>query len=106
MSGNNELTGQVSDEQIKEWKAKHKYGIYAVSIDGQVAYFKNPNRQEVNCALSKADKENALGVFEMLAGITFIGGSEEVLNDDQMFIGLCNEIKIKLDGKKASLVNL
>ncbi len=100
------LTGQVTDEQIKEWKAKHKYGVYAVTIDDHIAYFKNPNRLDINCALSKADKENALSIFETLASITFLGGSENLLTDDQMFIGLSNEIKIKLDGKKANLVNL
>ncbi len=103
---NEVLTGQATDEQIKEWKAKHKYGIYAVTIGDHVGYFKNPNRQEINCALSKADKDNALAVFEMLASTTFIGGSEELLKDDQMFIGLSNEIKVKLDGTKAKLVNL
>lgn len=100
------LTGQVSDEQIKEWKAKHKYGIYAVTIDDHIGYFKNPNRPDINCALSKADRENALSIFETLASITFLGGSEDLLKDDQMFIGLSNEIKAKLDGKKATLVNL
>lgn len=100
------LIGQATDEQVQEWKARHKYGIYAVTIDGHIGYFKNPNRQEINCALSKADKENALAVFEMLASVTFLGGSNELLTDDQMFIGLSNEIKSKLDGKKASLVNL
>ena len=100
------LTGQVNDEQIREWKTRNKYGIYAVTIDDHIAYFKNPNRQEINCALSKADRENALSVFEMLASVTFLGGSDEILKDDQMFIGLSNEIKIKLDGKKGNLVNL
>jgi hypothetical protein len=100
------LIGQATDEQVKEWKVKHKYGIYAVTIEGHIGYFKNPDRHEINCALSKADKDNALAVFEMLAGVTFLGGSEELLKDDQMFIGLSNEIKVKLDGKKASLVNL
>ena len=100
------LIGQATDDKVKDWKVKHKYGIYAVTIDGHIAYFKNPNRQEINCALSKADKENALAVFEMLASVTFLGGSDELLNDDQMFVGLSSEIKVKLDGKKASLVNL
>jgi hypothetical protein len=102
----NALKGQATDAQITEWKAKHKYGIYAVEVDGHIAYFKNPGRNELNCAMSKADRDKALDIFEELANITFIGGSEEVLKDDQMFIGVSQELKVKLDGKKAKLVNL
>ena len=100
------LIGHASEAQIKEWKAKHKAGIYAVEVDGHVGYFKNPGRHEVNCSMAKADKDKALDLFEELANLTFIGGSEEILKDDQMFIGVSQEIKVKLDGKKATLVNL
>lgn len=106
MTNENELTGQATDAQIAEWKAKYKYGIYAVEVDGHVGYFKNPGRNELNCAMSKADRDRALDIFEELANVTFIGGSEELLRDDQMFIGLSQELKTKLDGKKAKLVNL
>ena len=101
-----ELKGQVSDAQIAEWKAKYKYGIYAIEVDNHIAYFKNPGRTELNCAMSKADRDKALDIFEELANITFIGGSDEILKDDQMFIGASQELKVKLDGKKAELVNL
>ena len=100
------LTGQASNEQIAEWKAKYKYGIYALEVDGHVGYFKNPGRNELNFAMSKADSDKVLNVFEELAGVTFIGGSRELLEDDQMFIGISQELKIKLEGKKAKLVNL
>ncbi len=101
-----DLRGQVTKEQIAEWKTRYKYGIYAVEVDGHIAYFKNPGRNELNCAMRKADREKVLDVFEELASITFIGGSTDVLQDDQMFIGVCQELKVKLDGKKARLVNL
>ncbi len=100
------LTGQATPMQIAEWKNKHKYGIYAIETEGHVAYFKNPGRNELNCAMSKADKDKALAMFEELALITFIGGSEEILNNDQLFIGACQELRVKLEGKKAILVNL
>lgn len=98
--------GQASETQIAEWKAKHKYGIYALEVDGHIGYFKNPGRNELNCAMSKADRDKALDVFEELATLTFIGGSDELLKDDQMFIGISQELKVKLEGKKATLVNL
>jgi hypothetical protein len=101
-----ELTGQASAEQIAAWKTKHKDGIYAITTSGHVAYFKNPGRAELNCAMSKADKERMLDVYEELASLTWIGGSEAILTDDQLFVGACQILKEKLDGKKATLVNL
>ena len=101
-----QLTGQATPAQITAWKTQHKYGIYAIEVDGHIAYFKNPGRNELNCAMSKADRDKALDIFEELASLTFIGGSEETLRDDQMFIGVSQELKVKLEGKKATLVNL
>ena len=106
MSNELELAGQASESQIKEWKQKYKYGIYAIEVDGHIGYFKNPGRHELNCAMSKADRDKALDIFEELANITFIGGSDEILKDDQMFIGVSQELKVKLEGKRATLVNL
>lgn len=106
MQNNNGLTGQATDAQVAEWKGKYKYGIYAIEVDGHIGYFKNPGRHELNCAMSKADRDKALDIFEELANITFVGGSEALLTDDQMFIGISQELKVKLDGKKATLVNL
>ncbi len=100
------LIGQVTDAQITEWKTKYKYGVYAIAVDDHIGYFKNPDRNDINCAMSKADKDKVLDVFEELANITFIGGSGEILKNDAMFIGASQELKVKLDGKKATLVNL
>ena len=100
------LTGQATPEQIAEWKRKNTLGIYAIEVDGHVGYFKNPGRNELNCAMSKADREKALDMFDELANITFIGGSNEIIKDDQMFIGVSQELKVKFEGKKAKLVNL
>jgi hypothetical protein len=101
-----QLAGQATEAQIADWKAKHKYGIYAIEVDGHIGYFKNPGRHELNCAMSKADKDRALDMFEQLAQVTFLGGSDAILTDDQMFIGASQELKVKLEGKKAKLVNL
>src|ERR1700761_5814277 len=103
---NQELIGQATAEQIKAWKEKYKDGIYAIQVDGYIAYFKNPNRHELNCAMSKASSDRALDMYEELTNLTFIGGSEEVLKDDQKFFGLVQQVKGKMDGKKATLVNL
>ena len=101
-----QLAGQQTDEQVQTWKQQHKQGIYAVEVDGHIGYFKNPGRHEMNCAMSKASLNAALDMYEELTEMTFIGGSKEVLDDDQKFFGLVQQVKVKLEGKKATLVNL
>lgn len=100
------LAGQASAEQVAAWKKQYPQGIYAIIADGHIAYFKNPNRHEMNCAMSKASVEAALDMYEDLAKRTLIGGSEEVLTDDQKFFGAVQQVKVKMEGKKATLVNL
>lgn len=101
-----QLIGQLSKEEIDVLKQKYKQGIYAIEVDGHIAYFKNPGRHEMNCAMSKASAEAALDMYDELTKRTLIGGSEEVLNDDQKFFGVVQQVKVKMEGKKAILVNL
>lgn len=103
---NTQLIGQQSNEQIQKWKQQYKQGIYSIEAGGHIAYFKNPNRHEMNCTMSKASMDAALDMYEELAKLTFIGGSEALLNEDQLFFGLAQQIKVKMEGKKATLVNL
>ena len=105
-SGTPVLIGVASEEQIKEWKEKYKEGIYGVVSDGHIAYFRNPNRTDMNIAMSKASSDAALDMYEQFAKITKIGGSEELLTNDTMFLGLLFHFKNKMDGKKGQLVNL
>lgn len=100
------LTGQASPEQIAAWKKQYTQGIYALVVDGHIAYFKNPGRNEMNCAMSRASGTAALDMYDDLARRTLIGGSEAVLDDDQMFFGAVQQVKTKMEGKKAQLVNL
>jgi hypothetical protein len=100
------LIGEATAEQIQEWKEKYKGGVYALVVDGHIGYFKNPDRREMNAAMSKASSEAALDMFEDLAGTTFIGGSRAVLTDDDKFFGITQQLKTKMDGKKAILKNL
>jgi hypothetical protein len=101
-----QLTGQLSQEEINSLKQKYPQGIYSIEVDGHIAYFKNPTRLEMNCAMSKASAEAAFDIYDELTKRTLIGGSEEVLTDDQKFFGVVHQVKVKMEGKKASLVNL
>ena len=99
------LIGEVSEEQIANWKSANKLGIYnVVSENGHVAYFKNPTIHEVNAALN--NNKNSLDPIQEFLKITFLGGSNEMLNNDTMLLGAMNAAKVKIDGMRATLVNL
>jgi hypothetical protein len=102
------LMGQATDEQIAAWKAKYKMGIFAYEINGQIAYFKNPSRQEINCALYKADAESPLSACEELASLIYIPDQPNttILTDDEVYSGLMICMKLKLNGIPGRLVNL
>lgn len=101
-----QLIGQATQEQIDAWKKANPLGIYALISGGHIGYFKNPSRQELNCAMSKADTSAPLDMYEELATLTFIDGSRELLDNDNKFIGIATQMKQKFEGEKAELVNL
>lgn len=100
------LVGEVDGEKIKEWKAKHKDGIYVVKVGGHAAYFRNPNFDDMNCGYSKADIDTPLDTWMSIAETTFLGGSEEVLKDPKLFPGIMKNVQKKCAGAKAELEDL
>ncbi|NCX94904.1 MAG: hypothetical protein EBX41_00595 [Chitinophagia bacterium] len=99
--------GSAPEAQIAAWKAHHNSGIYAVEVGGHIAYFKNPTRHDINYALARGGgNAQALDVYEALANLTFLGGSEAILQSDPLFLGLCTELRTKIEGAQAKLVNL
>ena len=79
------LVGQATDAEIQAWKVKYKQGIYQIEDEGHVAYFQNPTRQIMNASMSKASTEASLDMYELCAKLCFIGGSDQVMKDEQGF---------------------
>lgn len=99
--------GEVPKSQIDTWKAQYKQGIYAlVSEDGHIGYFKNPQFNEVNASLAQQTDDDTLIVYTSCARMTYIGGSEEMLNDERKLLGVAQEIKEKMKGVRMTLLNL
>lgn len=105
----NKLIGEVSEDQIAEWRGKCPAGIYALIAGGaHVGYFRNPTRHDVAKALSEASDENPLAAVEVFGRLTFLGGSEAILTDDVLFLAVRKPLQIKLQQSDISvkLVNL
>ncbi len=100
------LVGQASNEAIAAWKATHKGGIYGCKADGHISYFKNPSRQEVGMYLDKSDELSTIARIEDFMGTTFLGGSEAWRENDEIFLGMSQVVREKMNGVPVRLVNL
>jgi hypothetical protein len=100
--------GQVTEEQINEWKAQYPRGIFRIvsEDDNHVGYFRNPYRGDVNLALAQANAKKPLAVVEEFGKALWLGGSEAILNDDDVWLGVTAPLRAKMNGVNAVLENL
>ncbi len=77
--------GKASAEQIAAWKAKHK-NVHAIEVDGHVGYVKSPGRLEMSRA-STAGVNDPVKFNEILLGDCWLGGSDAIKTDDELFLG-------------------
>ena len=99
-----ELIGQATPEQIAEWKAK--YGVVkAIIVDGHIAYFKKPDRKIIGYASSIGTKD-PMKFNETMMNNCFIGGSEAIKKDDDLFLSASSKLGELINIKEAELVNL
>lgn len=104
MSNEKKLTGQATPEQIEEWKKK--YGkVWAIIVDGHICYLKRPDRKALGYA-SIAGKDNPLKFNEVILANCFLGGSEAIKTDDDLFFGASAKLAELIQVKEAELVNL
>lgn len=97
---------EQNNEALNTLKRQHPQGIFALFQKSGVAVFKKPSRAEMNFALSKADKDATLDMFEALAEACFIAGDEGLLKNDERFFGAVTQFKEIIEGEKTELVNL
>lgn len=102
------LIGQATAEQIAKWKEQYKAGIYSITAGDHIAYFRNPQRQDVAKAMELASDEDQLSGIEEFGKLCCIGGSEDILKDDSLFLSARHVLSAKVQGSeiKAQLVNL
>lgn len=104
MKETKELIGQATPEQITEWK--NKFGkVSAIIVDGHIGYFKKPDRKTLGYASSVGTKD-PIKFNEVLMNNCFIGGSEAIKKDDDLFLSASAKLGDLISIKEAELVNL
>lgn len=98
------LVGQATIEQINEWKDKHG-DVFAVKTEGHICYLKKPNRKAISYA-SVAGKTDPLKFNETLLRECWLGGSDEIRKNDDMFMAASGVLSELIVIKEAELEKL
>ena len=98
------LIGQAEQDQIEEWKKKHGK-LYAIIVDGHICYLRPPDRKILGFA-SMAGKTDPMKFNEALLNNCFVGGSEAIKTDDELFFAAGSRLADLIQVKEAQLVNL
>lgn len=98
------LIGQATAEQIEIWKKK--YGkVSGIIVDGHICYLRKPDRKTLSYA-SVAGQKDPLKFNEVLLNNCWLGGSEAIKTDDDLFLSVGAKIADLITVKEAELVNL
>ena len=98
------LIGQATADQIAEWKSKNNE-VFAITVDGHIAYLKQPDRKTIAYASSVGAKD-PIKFNEILLNNCWLGGSESIKTDDSLFLGASGKLAELIEVKEAELVKL
>ncbi|MCD8080192.1 MAG: hypothetical protein LUF04_07215 [Bacteroides sp.] len=96
--------GEATAEQISEWKKKHG-SIFRIETEGHVCYLHKPTRKNISYA-SAAGKSDPLKFNELILRDCWVGGSEEIRTDDELFLAASGVLDQLIEIKQASLEKL
>lgn len=99
-----ELIGQATPEQVQEWKDKHG-DIFAIKAEEHICYLRRPTRKAISYA-SVAGKTDPLKFNETLLRECWLGGSEEIRKNDDLFLAASGVLDKIIEIKEAELEKL
>lgn len=101
---NEKLIGQVDESQIARWKKEHGK-VFALKVDGRVAYLKRPDRKTLGFA-SVTSKNDPMKFNEAVLNNCWLGGDEEIMTDDVLFVSASQVLGDIIQIKEAELEEL
>lgn len=109
MNKDNTIIGYANDAQIEQWKIKynlkHIPEIITIDDDGtkHATYAKKPNLELLQMLAQYAKKDQEIKGLEILFNTLRIGGSETVIDDDEMKLAAMGKIGQLFKQKEATL---
>lgn len=98
------LIGVVTLEQILAWEKQYKR-IYSVEIDGHICYFKPVDRKTLSLIMTLS-ASNPLAGNEAIITNCWLGGSEEINTDEEMYCAVVLKVGEIINNKSAVLKKL
>lgn len=95
---------EVTPEQIEAWKEKHG-DVYSIECEGKVCYVRRPTRKMLGLAATLSGKD-PIKYNEVLLKNVWLGGDDELMNDDAYFLGVSGQLAELIDIKDAELKKL
>jgi len=97
------LIGEVNKEQIEIWKKKHGK-VFGIKVGGHIGYVRKATRVEVAYSSTIA-QTNPIKSNEALLKSIWLGGSEAIKTDDELFYGASVVLAELVQVKEAELIN-
>ncbi len=97
---------QVTPEMIEAWKKQHPKGVHELTVDDKKGYIRNPNRNDMKYAMSRLKGGGELDMAEALLEEMWLGGDQELLDDDDYFFGAVTQLQELIQVKSGSLKKL
>jgi hypothetical protein len=98
------LKGQATAEQIAKWKEEHGQ-VFKYEADDKVCYLRTVDRNTYTLAVSKISTSPAK-FSEIIVKAIWLGGDDEIKDNDQYYFGLIDFIEDLMAKKKGTLTAL
>lgn len=95
---------EITTEQIEAWKKKHG-SIFKVEVGDKVGYLRKPDRKALSAA-AVIGHGNSVKYNEVLINNCWLGGDEEIREDDDYFLGVSNQLASIIEIKEAKIKKL
>lgn len=94
----------VTKEVIEQWKKEHG-DVFMVTVDDKVGYIKKPDRKTLGAAMAFG-KTNPLKFNETILNNCWLGGDEEIKDDDGCFMAVGAQLDKIIELKEAEIKKL
>ena len=98
------LIGQATEAEIAQWKKDFK-DVFSITVEDHIGYFKKPDRKAIAYA-STLLKQSPIDYIESILENTWIGGSKELLTNDDYFLATMGVAEQLIETKTGELVKL
>lgn len=93
---------KFTKEQIKEWKAKHGE-LFEITVEDKSCILHRPTRKDLSYASAVKDP---IKMSEVMLNALWVGGDEEIKEDDSLFLAAIQKMQDILEVKEAEIKKL